>query len=305
MTGKPEKTAPVMITDYQKTANRVSIACMAGNILLSIVKFAGGLLGRSTAMISDAVHSFSDALGDVIAVIGVHLSEKEADESHNYGHERLESVASVIIGILLLLAGLSVGSASLNKLLAGTGETEVPGKISLITACISIVVKELMYQVTIRFARKLDSNALRAEAWHNRSDAVSSVGALIGIWFARSGYPLLDPLAGLLISVFILRSSVLIFRDSFRKMVDHSCDPALAERIKTCALENEQVLGIDLFRSREFGRWIYIDMEIRLNRLMSLERAHATAHEVHDTLERKFPMIKHVMIHYNPDDGQE
>ena len=289
-----------METAYQKTANRVSFLCLVGNLLLSATKFAAGILGHSTAMVSDAVHSFSDALGDVIAMVGVRLSEKEPDEGHPYGHERLESVASVIIGVLLLLAGLSVGTESLRKLFSGTETAEVPGVIALAAALLSIVVKEAMYHLTMRVAKRLDSNALRAEAWHNRSDAISSVGALAGIWFARSGFPLLDPVAGFVISLFILRASYLIFRDSFRKMTDHSCDAALADEIKTCALSNTQVRGIDVFRSREFGRWVYVEMEIRLDKTLSLEQAHAIAHDVHDLLEERFPVIKHVMIHVNP-----
>ena len=287
--------------DYQKEANRISLMCMTGNLVLSAAKLAAGVFGTSTAMVSDAVHSFSDALGDVIAMVGVRLSEKAPDEGHPYGHERLESVASVIIGVLLLLAGLTVGRQSLSKILSGTYETEVPGQIALIAAVVSIAVKELMYHLTMRAAKKLDSNALRAEAWHNRSDALSSVGALLGIGFARAGYPILDPVAGFLISLFILRASYLIFRDSFRKMVDHSGDAALEEEVKTCALSNENVRGIDVFRSREFGRWIYVDMEIRVDRNLPLHEAHAIAHEVHDLLEARFPVIKHVMIHVNPD----
>ena len=302
MTNKPgECYARIMKDSYQKTANRISLLCMVCNLVLSAAKLAAGIAGTSTAMVSDAVHSFSDALGDVIAMIGVQLSEKEPDEGHPYGHERIESVASVIIGILLLLAGLTVGRESVEKILSRTYEAEMPGMIAMVAAVVSIAVKEGMYHLTMRAAKRLDSNALRAEAWHNRSDAVSSVGALIGIWFARSGFPLLDPVAGFVISLFILRASFLIFRDSFRKMVDHSGDAALEEEIKACALSNKNVRGIDVFRSREFGRWIYVDMEIRVDKTISLEQAHAIAHEVHDLLETRFPVIKHVMIHVNPD----
>ena len=287
--------------EYRNTADRVSTTCLIVNLLLSSAKLAAGFFGHSSAMVSDAAHSFSDAVGDLIAIIGVHLGERKADKEHPYGHERLESVASIGIGVLLLLTGLGVGMDALMKILTGAYKTAAsPGSVALIAALFSIVMKELMYRFTIHYADRLGSNALRAEAWHNRADAFSSVGALVGIFFARMGYPVLDPLAGFLISLFILHAAYEVFRDSFRKMVDHSCDAAFEEALRACAMQHAAVRGIDLLRTREFGRYAYVDIEIRLDKTLSLEEAHTISHEVHDALEASFPVIKHVMIHVNP-----
>ena len=293
-----------IVTDnlsYGKRINRVSSLCMAGNLVLALFKLFAGLIGKSQAMISDAVHSASDILGGLIVIVGAKFSEKEEDEDHPYGHERLEGVASLLLFVLLLYTGLRIAVNAGESILSGAWrDLVIPGRITLAAALISIVVKEIMYQYTVRQAEEIRSDSLKAEAWHHRSDALSSVGALAGIAGARLGFKILDPLAGFVISLFILKAAVDIFNETIEKMVDHRCDRELEEKIRRSVCEVEKVQSVDLLRTREFGRKAYVDLEISMDGRMSLEDSHRTAEAVHEKIEKTFPQIKHVMVHVNP-----
>ncbi len=283
-----------------KEAIKISRLSIAVNLLLSAGKLAAGLLAHSGAMISDAVHSASDVFSTFVVIIGVKLSGKDSDQEHPYGHERLECVAAIILSGILLATGVVIGWEGVQKILSSREELTAPGILAAAAALVSILVKELLFRYVRRFARKLDSTALMAEAWHHRSDALSSVGALVGILGARAGFPVLDPLASVVICVFIAKAAVDIFRDAVDKMVDHSCDPETEDAIRLCAVEQEAVERIDLLRTREFGSRIYIEMEIAVNGDLPLRQAHAVAEQVHDEIERRFPKVKHIMIHVNP-----
>ncbi len=287
---------------YTAAVRRVSFLSMIGNLLLAAFKFVAGFIGRSDAMISDAIHSSSDILGSLIVMLGAKVSGKGADREHPYGHERFECVASLLLSFILFLAGISMIREGGGKILSGAYKTAAaPGMIALIAAVVSIIVKEGMYQYTMQSAKKIDSGSLRAEAWHHRSDALSSVGSLIGIAGARLGLLILDPLAGLLISLFIMKAAVSIFMEAIDKMTDHSCSPELEEEIRQCVGKDPRIRGIDLLLTREFGRKVYLDMEVRLDKNLRLESAHQIIEELHDVIESTFPQIKHVMIHANPD----
>ena len=288
--------------DFQETANRVSLVTILLNALLSIFKLVAGLLGHSNAMISDAIHSASDVFSTIIVIIGVRLSSKDSDREHPYGHERLECVAAIILSIILFMTGLGIGIQALSDILQGNySALTTPGMLALVAAIISILTKEAMYWYTRHYAQKIDSSALMADAWHHRSDAFSSVGALIGIAGARMGYPIMDAIASLVIFVFIAKAALDIFKDAMDKMVDHSCDELTEQDIYQCVMRNDEVLGIDLLQSRIFGNKIYIDLEIRVNASYTLEKAHDIAEDVHEDIEKNFPKVKHVMIHVNPE----
>ena len=288
--------------DFQETANRVSLVTILLNALLSIFKLAAGLLGHSNAMISDAIHSASDVFSTIIVIIGVRLSSKDSDREHPYGHERLECVAAIILSIILFMTGLGIGIQALSDILQGNySALTTPGMLALVAAIISILTKEAMYWYTRHYAQKIDSSALMADAWHHRSDAFSSVGALIGIAGARMGYPIMDAIASLVIFVFIAKAALDIFKDAMDKMVDHSCDELTEQDIYQCVMQHDEVLGIDLLQSRIFGNKIYIDLEIRVNASYTLEKAHDIAEDVHEDIEKNFPKVKHVMIHVNPE----
>ncbi len=283
-----------------KAALRTSGVSILVNALLTAGKLLAGLLAHSGAMISDAVHSASDVFSTLIVMAGVKLSGKASDREHPYGHERMECVAAILLAGVLLATGLLIGYEGVQKILADRAELEAPGLLAVIAAAVSILVKELLFRYVRRQARKLDSTALMAEAWHHRSDALSSIGALAGIVGARAGFPVLDPLASVVICGFIVKAAFDIFRDAVDKMVDRACDADTEDAVRLCALRQDAVERIDLLRTREFGSRIYIEMEISVDGSLSLRQAHAIAEQVHDDIEREFPKVKHIMIHVNP-----
>ncbi|MDE6664825.1 MAG: cation diffusion facilitator family transporter [Ruminococcus sp.] len=287
---------------FEKNAVKVSIVSIVGNIILSVFKMFAGIFAHSGAMVSDAIHSASDVFSSIIVIIGVKLSAKASDKEHPYGHERMECVAAIVLSVVLLITGFFIGADTLKKITDGNfKELEIPGVLALTAAIFSIVTKELMFWYTRYYAKKLDSGAIMADAWHHRSDALSSVGALIGIAGARMGVPVLEPIASLVICLFIVKASVDIFRDAIDKMIDHSCDEETETQIKKCVLAQDGVNGIDLLRTRIFGNKIYADIEINADGDKTLSEGHAIAENVHSVIEREFPKVKHIMVHVNPD----
>ena len=287
--------------DFCKIANRVSFITIIGNVILSVVKFLAGIIAHSNAMISDAVHSASDVFSTIVVIIGIKLASKEADKEHPYGHERLECVAAIVLAMVLIITGLGIGAEALKNIVQGNySDLQVPGILALIAAIVSIVSKEAMYWYTRYYAKKIDSSALMADAWHHRSDAFSSIGALIGIGGARVGFPVMDSIASLVIFVFIVKAAYDIFKDAMDKMLDHSCDEETEKQIYDCVMKNEHVRGIDLLQTRIFGNKIYVDVEIQLYASYTLEEAHNIAETVHKDIEDSFPKVKHIMVHVNP-----
>ena len=289
--------------DFEKTATRVSLVSIAGNAVLSLFKLLAGVLAHSGAMISDAVHSASDVLSSIIVIIGVKLSVRAPDKEHPYGHERFECVAAIVLAVVLAVTGLLIGYKAFGSI-EGRGTQPMPGVLALVAAAVSIVVKEAMYWYTRFFGKRLNSASLMASAWDHRSDALSSVGALIGIAGARMGHPVMEPIASLVICVFILKAAYDIFRDAMRKMVDRAADAETEKRLMDCVLAQKEVLGVDHMQTREFGNRIYVDLEIRLDGALSLYEAHEIAEQVHDRIERDFPSVKHIMVHVNPDEAE-
>ena len=288
-------------SDFQKIANRVSVITITGNIALAVLKLIAGIVAHSNAMISDAIHSASDVFSTFVVIIGIKLASKKPDKEHPYGHERLECVAAVILAIVLFITGLGIGIETLKNILQGNySNLQIPGILALVAAIISIVVKECMYWYTRHYSKKIDSSALMADAWHHRSDALSSVGALIGIVGARLGFPIMDSIASLVIFLFIAKAAFDIFKDTMDKMVDRSCDENTEKQIYDCVMKNEDVMGIDLLQTRVFGNKIYVDVEILADATYTLQKAHDIAEAVHDDIERNFPKVKHIMVHVNP-----
>lgn len=291
-------------TDLQKAANKVSFITVAGNLALSVVKLLAGIIAHSNAMISDAVHSASDVFSTFVVIIGIKLASKKPDKDHPYGHERLECVAAIILAVVLFITGLGIGMDALKNILQGNySDMQVPGILALIAAIVSIVSKEGMYWYTRYYAKKYDSSALMADAWHHRSDAFSSIGALVGIGGARLGFLIMDSIASLVIFVFIAKAAFDIFKDAMNKMVDHSCDEETEKQIYDCVMKNENVKGIDLLQTRIFGNKIYVDLEIQADGSCTLQEAHSIAETVHDDIERNFPKVKHIMVHVNPENA--
>lgn len=290
-----------MEKDFQKTANKVSIVAIVGNVILSVFKFLAGFIAHSHAMMSDAIHSASDVFSTIVVIIGIKLASKEPDKEHPYGHERLECVTAIILAIILFITGLKIGVDALENIFQGNqSELSVPGSLALVAAIISIISKEAMFWYTRYYAKRIDSDALMADAWHHRSDAFSSIGALIGIGGARLGFPIMDPIASLFIFWFIAKAALDIFKDAIDKMIDHSCDEETEKHIRECVMNTENVIGIELLRTRIFGNKIYVDVEIQVDSIYTLEEAHIIAKEVHNTIEETFPKVKHIMVYLTP-----
>lgn len=284
-----------------KIAVRIFIVTIVSNIFLAIIKFLAGILSNSGAMVSDAIHTTSDVATTIIAMVGVSLGNTEEDESHRYGHERMECVASLLLSFILLITGFEIGLNGFRLLLENNYDSiETPGIFALIVAVISIILKEIMFQYTIRGAKKIKSDALKADAWHHRSDALSSIGALIGIALSRFGYKFADPLASIIIAIMICKVAIDIFREATDKLVDKSCDEEQIEKIKKVVLKQKGVLGIDDIKTRIFGSKIYVDIEISADGKKSLNDTHAIAEKVHNKVENNFSNIKHIMVHVNP-----
>lgn len=286
----------------EQMAMRVSRNSIIVNLCLSVLKLAAGFAGHSSAMISDAVHSASDVFSTVVVMIGVKVGNRASDKNHPYGHERLESVASILLAALLAVTGLGIGLNGIRTIVSGTqGEgITIPTTLPLIAAVVSILVKEGMYWYTIHTAREIHSHALTADAWHHRSDALSSVGSFVGILGAKMGFPILDPLASVVICVFILKAAYEIFRGAVGEMTDEACDDKTVEAIREVAEGQPGVLRLDDIKTRTFGNKAYVDIEISVDGDMTLREAHDIAEAVHDQVELHFLNVKHCMVHVNP-----
>ena len=287
-----------------KTANRVSVVTMIMNIILAAFKFAAGVFGHSNALISDAVHSVSDVFSTIMVLFGINMAAKKSDADHPYGHERIECIFSIILSVTLFLTAFAICRSALNTIINKI-PVETPGISALVAALVSIAVKEWMYHYTKRAAKKINSSAMLADAWHHRSDALSSVGALVGVGGAMLGFPILEPIATLLISVMIGKAAFDIFMDAVNSLVDHSCSEEELEQLRSTIMEVPGVKGIDELRTRRFGAKTYVDVEISENGDMSLYDAHLIAEEVHRKVEQSFPDVKHCMVHVNPFERKE
>lgn len=285
----------------QKIVKRLSFIGIFGNIALSAFKLFAGIFGKSGAMISDAVHSLSDVFATFIAYLGVRLSNRETDDRHPYGHDRFECIAAIILGLILAGTGIGVGWSGVEKIIAGNyDEIAIPTLLPLIAAIVSIATKEGMYRYTMHYAKKLNSAAFEADAWHHRSDALSSIGAFAGILAAKLGFPIMDPIASIVICLFILKVAFDILLDAFRRMLDTSCGVEYEKNMREFILNQPGVLSVDLLHTRLFGSKIYVDAEISVQADISLIEAHNIAEEVHSKVEQNFDNVKHVMIHVNP-----
>lgn len=284
-----------------KEGFKVSIISILGNILLSIFKLIAGIIGKSNAMISDSIHSISDVLSTVVVIIGLKIASKEEDKHHPYGHERFECVAASILSIFLFITGILIGyNGVYHVFIMNYQNIKVPTLLALIAAIVSIIVKESMYWYTRNVAKKIHSDSLMADAWHHRSDALSSIGSFIGIFGSMLGFKLLDPIASILISFCILKVSYDIMKDAIDKMVDKSCSDDYVDALKTFILDIPGVLTIDSIKTRLFGNRVYVDLEIGADSNLTLKDSHQIAQEVHDHVEEKFLDVKHCMVHMNP-----
>nr|AUG44401.1 hypothetical protein [uncultured bacterium]AUG44429.1 hypothetical protein [uncultured bacterium] len=290
-----------MAQNNHEIAMRVSKIGIIANVGLSLFKFIAGFVGHSSAMISDAIHSASDVFATFIAMLGVSMGEKGCDKEHPYGHEKIECVAGLLLSGTLFATGIGVGYAGIKKIVGGSWNTiAVPGLLPLIAAVVSIVSKEWLFRYTRRGAKRINSPALMASAWHHRSDAFSSIGSLAGILGARLGYPVADPIASLVICFFIVKVSVDIFRDAISKLDDHSMDSKRLGEVKHIIEAQKGVVHLDNLKTRLAGNKAYVDVEIAVDPDLTVIEGHNIAENVHHAIENAFPEVKHCMVHVNP-----
>lgn len=283
--------------DY-KLGVKTSWITVLVNVVLSAFKILAGVIGNSSAMIADGAHTLSDVLTTFVVLLGLKVSSKEADEEHPYGHEKYESVFAKILSILLLLTGVFIGYEAIKVLISG--EFRKPKLIALIAAFLSIVIKEGMYWYTIKVARKIKSISMEADAWHHRSDAFSSIGTFMGILGAQLRFPALDPIAGIIVSFFVIKVGVGLYIKSVKELVDESASYDIVQKIKDIATAVDGVREIKNLKTRVFGNKIYVDIEILVDSHISVKSGHDIAEKVHDKLEIEMTDIKHCMVHIEP-----
>ncbi len=291
--------------DRQKQIYKVTLAGGAVNVILLAFKFIAGILGHSAAMIADAVHSLSDFITDLIVLIFVHISGRPQDKSHDYGHGKYETLALTVIGIALLIVAVGIFHNGALRIAAWWrgDELEAPGMLALWAALISIILKELTYRYTIRNARKLDSPALEANAWHHRSDALSSIGTAIGIGGAvllGKRWAVLDPVASVVVGAFIVKVAIELILQGMRDLLEHSLPDEIEDEIMQIAKSEPDVIEPHDLRTRHIGNRYAIELHILMNGNITLSKAHDHADSIESRLKQRFGDDTHIAIHMEP-----
>lgn len=292
--------------ERDKIVYRVTLLGSVVNLLLLVFKFVAGVLGHSAAMIADAVHSLSDFVTDLIVIVFVKISSKPEDADHAYGHGKYETLASCIIGLALIVVGVMMGYNATVKIVDvvrnGT-ELASPGIIALAAAVLSIVLKEWMFRVTRKVAREVDSPAVEANAWHHRSDALSSVGTAIGIGGAvllGSKWAVLDPIAALVVSVFIVVQAAKILSDAIGQLMEKSLPRDVEQRICEIVYEEEGTSDIHHLRTRKIGSQISIELHVRMNGSLTLREVHGKSIAIEKRLRAAFGDSTYINLHVEP-----
>lgn len=291
--------------DRQKETYRVTIAGSIINILLLAFKFAAGILGHSAAMIADAIHSLTDFVTDAIVLIFVRLGSKPTDRDHDYGHGKYETLASAIIGVSLLVVGMMICYSGVTKTYhAMCGEPlQQPGFIALAAAVASVVLKEWAYRFTVRVGRRCHSEAVVANAWHHRSDALSSVGTTVGIGGAiilGEKWAVLDPLTAIVVSFFIMKAAWSVLSKAVDELTDGSLPKETEDEIESIVSEDNEVSVVHNLCTRRIGNRIAIEMHVRMPGETSLYVAHHHATEIEQRLKQRFGADTHISIHLEP-----
>ncbi|RXT14755.1 cation diffusion facilitator family transporter [Ammoniphilus sp. CFH 90114] len=281
---------------------------IVGNIVLAIVKGFIGYIANSKALIADAVHSASDVVGSLAVLIGLRAARKPPDEDHPYGHGKAESIAAIVVSIIMFVVGLEVASASFETM---REPLAAPGVIAIYAAIISMVVKEAMFRYKYKLGKRLNSQALIANAWDHRSDVYSSLAALVGIGGAvlggKLGIPLLlylDPLAGIVVSVLVLKMAYNILKESVHNTLDHVIHEEDAKELVDAVEKVDGVISVDQLFAREHGHYVIVDVKVGVNPNISVEKGHAIGKEVKHTLMNQFEHVQDVMVHINPYSGE-
>ncbi|MCK9223291.1 MAG: cation diffusion facilitator family transporter [Limnochordia bacterium] len=291
------------MNDKFKKGEKLSVVTLVINVLLALGKAVVGVLSGSSALVADAVHSGSDSVTTVGVILGLRVAQQPPDKEHPYGHGRAESISAKVLAILLFVVGLEMVRTSVKDTLAQN--FTVPGKIALWMAILSIVVKELMYQVTVKEGKKINSRALISDAWHHRSDALSSVASSIGIFAARHGYPFLDPLVAGVVAIIVMKTAWDIFRSTFDEFMDAQVDNLLYDAINNEVVGVSGVVHVDEIRSRRYGANAYIDLRISVDHELTVEQGHNIASAVRNRIVTTIPEVTDVLVHVDPFDAEK
>ena len=278
----------------------VTLVSAGANFLMSVLKFLGGTLGNSTALVADAIHSMSDLLTDVIAVFSQQIGQIPKDDNHPYGHGRAETIGTTIIGLAIILAGLGIGYDVAQSILSGT-QTQ-PEWIAAVAALVSILINEGLYHYSRKVGEKISSPSIIANAWHHRSDAVSSIAALIGITGAMFGYPIMDPLAGAVVSLMILKVGVQIAREGTRDLMDSSLDEAMIETIQETINETPGVIESHDLRTRRIGGEVSIDVHILVSSDILVSEGHHIAENVRRNVIKAVQNVNDFLVHVDAEE---
>ena len=280
-------------------SNKVTILSILLNIGLTIMKILAGVFGNSTAIIADGLHSASDIITSIGMLIGNKISKKPRDEEHQYGHEKAESLVAFVLAAVLIIVAVEIGYKGVAALF-NLNEIQVPTLLPLIVALISIGVKEYQYQITIRVAKKINSSSLKADAWHHRSDALSSIAAFIGIGGAMLGFKILDPIASIIVAIVVVKVGIDILKSACDELMDSSISKQDIGEIKSMIDNNQKIYGIKDFKSRKYGSVAYIDMSIFIDKAKTLEEAHDIADDLEHNIISTLSYIKEINIHTEP-----
>ena len=286
---------------------KVTIIGSIVNVVLLVLKFVAGILGHSSAMVADAVHSLSDFLTDIVVLVFVKISGKPKDKSHEYGHGKFETLALTIIGLVLVVVALGIISSGVTKIDDFfEGQTlEAPGMLALWAAVASIVLKEAVYRYSIIKARKLDSQALEANAWHHRSDALSSIGTLVGVGgaiFLGQKWVILDPIASVLVGVFIGKVAFDLLKNGVGDLTDKALPESVEQEILNMVSEVENVGNPHNLKTRRIGNHYAIELHIKMDGNITLTEAHDKATEIENLIRSKYGKETHVGVHVEPFD---
>lgn len=289
-----------LLNDKQrlKLINRVFKITIILNIILAIIKILAGYYGKSTALLADGLHSTTDIITSIGLVIGVLYSTKPSDDKHQYGHEKAEAIAALILSIILALIGVNIGFQSIKIIILKT--YSIPNIYTIYVTILSIFIKEYQYRITIKTAKAVNSNALRSDAWHHRTDAFSSIAALIGILGARFGYLILDPLAGTIVSIIVVKISIDLIISSVDDLMDVSLDSEIMNKLINNIEDLSKVKKVTVIRGRKHGSKVYIDIRICVNPKLTVLEGHDIGKDVEELIKDKIINIKEVLVHVDP-----
>lgn len=289
----------------EKEIYRVTLVGFVVNLILSAAKLAAGILGRSGAMVADAIHSFSDMATDIAVIVFARISSKPKDDGHDYGHGKYETLATIIISLALAAVGIGILSSSIGSIrtILEGGTLPRPGAVALVAAVVSIVAKEILYRYTVRVGRRIDSPSVIANAWHHRSDALSSLGTLAGIgcaYFLGEKWRIADPIAALLVAVFIFKIALDLIRTGLGELLEKSLPADVEQEILSIVTANPEVREPHNLRTRRIGASIAIEVHVRVDGAMSVAHSHALTVDIEHRLRARFGAGTMIAIHVEP-----